>query len=84
MAVKALQTLLGALLLMATPANASRSSLDASPATGNAGTELALRSDLRMSDNTLIIHAVHAVCTWAFFVPIGARAAAGYSVLSAP
>lgn len=74
MAIKASQTLLGALLLTVIPANASRSSLDASPATGNAGTELALRSDLRMSDNILVIHAVIAVCAWAFFVPIGAIA----------
>jgi hypothetical protein len=74
MAVKALQTLLRALLLIAIPANASRSSLDASPTTGNAGTELALRSDLRMSDNVLVIHAVLAVCAWAIFVPIGAIA----------
>jgi hypothetical protein len=74
MAIKASQTLLGALLLMAIPANASRSSLDASPATGNAGIELALRSDLHMSDGILIIHAVLAVCAWAFFVPICAIA----------
>jgi hypothetical protein len=70
MAVKALQTLLGALLLMAIPANASRSSLDASPTTGNAGTELDLRSGLRMLDNVLVIHAVLAVCAWEIFVPI--------------